>query len=97
MQTYKTESINAAICWVGQCKGLSETSRSNLVTVLNSAQFRAALHQSDGSQIVIEYQQDPASDRLPRRVLLEMEGLRGKVAITSDRGAWILSCTGVIR
>ncbi|MGI9148417.1 MAG: hypothetical protein ACR2IK_18020 [Chloroflexota bacterium] len=97
MQTYKTESINAAIRWVGQCKGLSETSRSNLVTVLNSAQFRAALHRRDGSQIVIEYQQDLASDRLPRRVLLEAEGLCSRVAITGDRGAWILSSTGVIR
>jgi hypothetical protein len=97
MQTYKMESINAALRWVRRCKGMGETSRSNLLTVLNSAQFRAAFHQSAVCRILIEYQLDPAGAPFPRRVLLEADDLSRTVAITGDRGAWILGYVGVIR
>jgi hypothetical protein len=92
MHTYQTGSIDAAVRWLRRCNGLGETSRANLITVLNSARFLAVLHQNEGATIVIEYQQDLATCRLPRRVLLALDGQPGKVAVTADRGSWILSC-----
>ena len=68
--------------------GLSETSRSNLLNVLGSARFRAA---AQSSPIWVDYQQVASGEPLPRRVRVHADGTPVKIAITSDRGVWILS------
>ena len=94
MQAFVTNSVQGAIQWLEGCAGLGATSRGNLVSVLRSPRFEAALRQYDGSRIVIEYQEDATTDRRPRRVLLEEAIRHRRVAvITADRGAWLLSAT----
>ena len=93
MQTYTTESIDAALRWVHQCTALGQTSRSNLLAVLNSARFRAALRPNRSWRIVIEYLEGPTADRVPRRVRVAVAGRASRVTITGDRGAWILAGT----
>jgi hypothetical protein len=93
MAAYKTRSISAATRWVDACHGLGTESRSNLVNILNSPQFRAALGATGGGEIVIEYDQAADLSLLPRRVLLDVHGQGFRVAITGDRGSWILDST----
>jgi hypothetical protein len=91
MQTYRTDSIPALVRWVEQCHGLSQTSRSNLLDILDSARFRSAVQRTQPSEITVDYQQDASGEPLPRRVRVHADGTSMKIAITSDRGAWILS------